>query len=184
MAAADLSLGVKLSGSGTLFGALAGSTRSDRVTLGRGDWDGMDLGWLFGTSDTPASGGQGYLNAWHCRDYTIAAGANQDLDLAGGVTDFEGSAITFTKIKVVLIGVQSPDGSKAVRVGPQGVANAWQGPFGGVAAANYLTVRRWLPLVLDTHAGYAVTAGTGDILRLNNPGASSIDVSVLIGGVQ
>lgn len=124
----------------------------------------------------------GQANKWHRSTRTIAAGANLDLDLAGGLTDSRGNTLTFTRIVGVIVAVVSPDGTKAVRVGPNGVTNAWQGPFGGVGAGNYLTTKYWLPLIDYSTGGFSVTAGTGDILRISNPGGSAVDIVVWVIG--
>jgi hypothetical protein len=83
----------------------------------------------------------------------------------------------------VLVGIDSPDGSKAVRVGPQNQANAWQGWFGGLGATVYDLEYWWLAR-MGPPAGWAVTAGSADQFVLYNPGATSIDVNVAIIGVR
>lgn len=111
---------------------------------------------------------------------TVTATTADNLDLAGSLTDPFGNTLTFAAIKAVLIAVDSPDGSKSLQVGPRAVANAWVGPFGD--ASDYLTVYCWLTLINPSAAGWSVTAGTGDLLCIYNPGATSVTYRVLILG--
>lgn len=127
--------------------------------------------------------GNQQANTLYVSQFSVSAGGNTDIDLAGGLTDFRGNTITFTAIKMLLLAISSPDGTKKLRVGPQGVSNAAQLWFGGVGATVYEevfdAVCRW-----NTYAGWGVTAGTGDILRVNNPGAGAVSANLILIGVQ
>lgn len=128
--------------------------------------------------------GSGQANEQFAKSYDITTGANQDLDLTGtALQNGLGENIAFTAIKLFVVAIHSPDGTKKVRVGPQGVANAWQGPYGGTGATVYEEVLEYM-VKINQYGGWTVTAGTGDILRINNPGASTVTVSVWLLGTK
>ena len=128
--------------------------------------------------------GLGKANRVFVQRYTVAFGTPLDLDLAGGLTDWYGNTITFTKIKcfgvgvpyatvggtapAVLLGCPASNGfvawlgdkSDLVRV-PNGFAHI----LGGDGASG----------------GFAVTAGTGDIMEITaeTSGSAVINVAFL-----
>lgn len=107
---------------------------------------------------------------WH-DTRTLTAAATENLDLAGILADPWGVAITFARVKGILV-VAAAGNTNNVVVGNSG-ANAFLGPFG--AAAHTVSVRPggvWLHLAPDATA-YAVTAGTGDILTVTNSAAGT-----------
>jgi hypothetical protein len=173
-AATNLSLTLGVTGQGKLSSSLDLSTPGDSVQIGAGNFDAISVAFDFGTASAQAK-------EWFHDERSILTGANDDLDLAGGLTNPFGTAITFTVVKWLIIDIDAPDGTKVLRVGPQGVANAWQGPHGGVAAGNYITVHRSL-FHVEPYTGWTVTAGTGDILRINNPGAGTVNYRIWLGG--
>ena len=146
----------------------------------------------------PAIFGKGSLPA-RLRSFTHGTGANQvnklfvaqrtlatltfdNLDLAGGLNDYNGAAITFTFLKWAYIAIVSPDGTKSLRVGPQNQLNALPGGWGGVGATVYQTLytdwEDYRPIT-----GHAVTAGTGDIFPIYNPGAGNVTYAILLAGL-
>ena len=131
----------------------------------------LDVTWSYGT-------GAGQFNQLVAGVATISAGANSDLDLAGSLTNPQGTTVTFTGIKWMIFAVDSPDGTKKVRVGNEGT-NPFNGPL---SSGGTLDILQGQDFVNPGAAGWTVTAGTGDKLRLNNPGASSITVYYIIAG--
>lgn len=126
--------------------------------------------------------GTGKANLYYLAKRTLAATTYDLLDLAGGLTAFNGATLTFTKIKRILVAPYTPDGTVKVRVGPQGQANPWVGPWtGGVGATVYKDVF-FREEFQHPYLGWDVTAGTGDIFPVYNPGASSIDYAIWIIG--
>jgi hypothetical protein len=116
---------------------------------------------------------------------TIAASGNDDLDLAGVLTDPLGAPLTFVKVKALIVAAASGNTNNVV-VGGAGT-NGWVGPFG--AATHTVTVRPGGALVLMTGAGdangYAVTAGTGDLLRIaNSAGVTPVTYDIVIVGTS
>lgn len=175
---------LRLDGSGLMRAVFAGSRVSEKFSIGSGDWDALLAAFATGDSDVPSSAGVGYANQWYVAERSILTTANDDLDLAGGLTNAMGQVVTFTKIKFLLIAIDSPDGVKKLRFGPQNVANAWAAGFGALGATLYKDVFDWEVLVNNKWAGVAVTAGSADVLRINNPGAGTVTYRLLVIGVQ
>lgn len=102
---------------------------------------------------------------------TLAASTGEDLDLAGGLTDPFGQTITFAKIKGLLVAA-APGNTNNVVLG-NAAENGWVGPFD--ADDNTIAVKPGgvLMLLAPDAAGYAVTAGTGDLLHVANGGSGS-----------
>lgn len=142
-------------------------------SIGSNGFDAINFELTFGTGND-----QG--NQWWMDERTLANGANDDLDLAGSLTSDFGETITFTTIKLIIIAIDSPDGTKFVSVGPLAQANAWAAMFGdasdGIKVYNFL-------INGDTKAGFAVTAGTGDKLRIANSSGVSVTYRILLVGV-
>lgn len=116
---------------------------------------------------------------------SLAAGANLDIDLANAsntVKDRAGRPLNLARVYAVVLAVTSPDGTKALRLGPQNVANGCQLWFGGTGATAYELVENGV--VRWSYSGWTVTAGTGDILRVNNPGATTVAGSLYLVGKQ
>jgi hypothetical protein len=172
----SMSLSLSLNGNGALTKVGPVETVTSPLSFGSGGWDAMSFNLAFGTGNN-----QG--NTWFSEERTLAAGASKDYDLAGGLVNSLGDTLTFTAVKLVLVAIDAPDGTKAVRVGPQGVANAWQGPWGGTGATNYTEVGNWLPVVNHPTTGYPVTSGTAEALRVNNPTGGGVTYRILIAGV-
>jgi hypothetical protein len=103
---------------------------------------------------------------------TLAASANEDLDLAGVLLDAFGSAITFARIKGLIIAAAAGNTNNVV-VG-NSTSNAWATLLG---ATSTVTLRPGAFFAVGTGTadptGYAVTAGTGDLLRITNSGAGT-----------
>lgn len=164
---------------GTVQWGKAGTltTATDAISFGSGSWDAMTLSLTFGDATNK-------IEQIYQTEASILTTANSDLDLAGSLTNSFGETITFTYVKFLLVAIDTPDGTKQLRVGPQNVTNGWQGPWGGVGATVYTDVYNWSVLVNNPWTGHAVTAGTADILRLNNPTGVTVTHRTLIFGVQ
>jgi hypothetical protein len=133
---------------------------------------------------TVLDNGRVQANDWFRGVVTIAATTTVTLDLIGSSRQNPwGVDLAFTSLRYVLAAVVNADGSKKVRIGPQNTANAAQLWFGGVGAQAY-DEECWRLEKFSPPAGWAVTAGTGDLFVLNNPGGSSIDVALLLAGVK
>jgi hypothetical protein len=169
--------------SATIQIALGGTlTQDDTVAVQTDTINGQSLALpmlSFGIADGT---GAGQASKWYRAKRTIAAGANDDLDLSGVLASpLTGATLAFTGIKAIIISIYSPDGTKLLRVGPGSVSNPWSGPIKGTTP--YIEVPYVLPLISPSAAGWSVTAGTGDILRITNPGATSVDYFIWIVGI-
>lgn len=157
-------------------GKLADATELSQVTAqyGQGVLPSLDVSLTSGT-------GSGKANDWHLGQRTLAATTFDLIDLAGGLTNYRGTALTFTKIKRILVALTSPDGTAKLRVGPQNQSNPWAGPWGGSGATVYQDVLHSLDL-WHPYAGWTVTAGSADIFPVYNPGGSSVTYSLWVIG--
>lgn len=106
---------------------------------------------------------------------TLASGAVEDLDLAGGLTDPLGNTLNFARVKAILVRADA-DNIDDVIVGG-GVSDGFQGPFG--AADNTVAVPPGGALLLAApQDGWPVTAGTGELLQIASEGDASPPSSV------
>ena len=102
---------------------------------------------------------------------TLSASANEELDLAGGLTDAFGTSITFTSIKGIIVYAASGNTNDVL--------------VGGAAANGFI---EWVSDTSDEIVvkpggmfmlynpaadGYTVTASTGDLLRFENSSSGS-----------
>jgi hypothetical protein len=115
---------------------------------------------------------------------TLTASSSETLDLAGVLLDPFGVAITFARVKVLLIAADAANTNNVV-VG--GGATTLTGIFG--ATTHTAVIRPGAALAWVTGAadatGYAVTAGTGDLLQVANSGAGTpVSYSVIVIGTS
>lgn len=101
---------------------------------------------------------------------TLSASASEELDLSGSLEDPLGGSAVFAEVVAVEVRA-SADNTNDVVVGGAS-SNAWVGPFG--AADNTFAVPPGGVLVFNhPGAGWAVTAGTGDLLQVENGGSGT-----------
>lgn len=116
---------------------------------------------------------------------TIAASGNDDLDLAAGLNDAFGTSITFAKVKAIVVSAAAGNTNNVL--------------VGGDATSTFLT---WVSAEPDSiilrpgttfalvcgsadATGYAVTATTGDLLRITNAAAgTSVTYDIVIIGTS
>lgn len=120
---------------------------------------------------------------WHDQR-TIAPSSNDDLDLAGVLAGLLGGTVTFARIKGILVAASSANANNVV-VGAA-AANPWATLLG---ATHTLQVRPGAAFCAfageGDSTGYAVTAGTGDILRIANGGAgTSVTYDIILVGAS
>jgi hypothetical protein len=112
---------------------------------------------------------------------TLAASASEDLDLNGVLTDAFGASLAFAEIKAIMIKAAAAN-TNNITIGGA-ATNQFVSPFG--AGTHTLTLRPGgvLLLVAGDATGYAVTAGTGDLLKIANAAAgSSITYDIVLIG--
>jgi hypothetical protein len=113
---------------------------------------------------------------------TITASGTDDLDLSGtALQDILGQNLALVRVK--LIAVYAATGNTNNVVVGAAASNQFIGPFGAATHTLALPPGGSLLVVSPTAAGWAVTAGTGDLFRVANGGAStSVTYDVIIGG--
>lgn len=111
---------------------------------------------------------------------TIAASGNDDLDLAGGLTDIFGNTLTF--VEVASIEIRAAAGNTNNVVLGNAASNQFVGPLGG--ATHTIALKPGAVFAIgDPGAGWAVTAGSADVLRIANSGAgTSVTYDIVIIG--
>jgi hypothetical protein len=111
---------------------------------------------------------------------TLAASANEDLDLAGSLMSAFGAAITFASIKAILVRAKATNNNNVV-IGPA-ASNGFLGPFAD--ASDRISVRPGGVAIITAPAtGWPVTPGTGDLLNIANSAAgSAIDYDIILIG--
>jgi hypothetical protein len=128
---------------------------------------------------TTADGaGAGQANRIWSDSRTIAGSATDSLDLAGSLTDPFGAALTFARIKGLIVAAPLAN-TTDVRI-TRPASNAV--PL--LSAAGYIPVKPgglfvWFD---PSAAGVVVTAGTGDLLDMVNSGATAATYDVVIIG--
>lgn len=116
---------------------------------------------------------------------TVNASSNDDLDLAGSLTDANGATLTFARIKALIVKA-SASNSNNVLVGGD-ATNTFLTYV--VTEGDAIVLRPGAELALFAGSadatGYAVTAGTGDLLRISNSGAgTSVTYDIVIVGAS
>lgn len=114
---------------------------------------------------------------------TISASSSENLDLAASLVDPFGTTLTFVKIKGLIIRASTGNTNDVVVGGA-----ASNGFINWVAdATDKINIRPGGLFVLidPTGSGYAVTASTGDILKVaNSSSGSSVTYDVIIIGTS
>ena len=102
---------------------------------------------------------------WHDQR-TLSASTSEDLDLAGSLTNSFGTTVTFARIKGIIVSAASGNGDN-IQVG-----GAASNQFVNWVAnsSDIINVRPGgtFALIAPDATAYAVTAGTGDLLKINN----------------
>lgn len=119
---------------------------------------------------------------WHDQR-TILTAADDDLDLAGVLTNAFGATVTFVKIKGILIVNTSTTAGDELYL-DSSVTNGFLAPFNG-SATSKVEIGADSPLLLCSKKdGWTVTAATGDILRIHNANAGSVTYKIVIWGTS
>ena len=114
---------------------------------------------------------------------TLAASATEDLDLAGGVENSFGDTLTFVDVRMICVKASS-DNTNDVLVGGA-ASNAFVNWVSNSSDVVVVKPGGVLFLYTPTDPGYAVTAGTGDLLKIaNSAGSTSVTYDIYIGGTS
>lgn len=115
---------------------------------------------------------------------TIAASSSEDLDLAGVLLDAFGAAITFARIKGLIVAAAAGNTNSVV------VGAAAETPWATLlSSTGTVTLRPGAFVAVGTGAadatGYAVTASTGDLLKVaNSSSGTSVTYDIHIIGAS
>lgn len=114
---------------------------------------------------------------------TLTASSTEDLDLAAVLTDTYGAAITFARIRMIIVKAAAGNTNNVVVGGA--ATNTWVGPFG--AATHTVAVQPndiYMQVASGTTA-WPVTAGTGDLLKIaNSAGGTSVTYDIFLVGAS
>lgn len=136
--------------------------------------------------DAQLSDGSGNNQAnmlWH-DVRTLAAGAHEDLVLSSLTQSIFGNAVTtdFAAIKALLIVNRQATAGDDLLVGGAST-HPWGAPFGAAAHQVRVPADSCL-LLVNSGAGWGVSAASADQLRIANTGSDSIDYKVVLIGVH
>lgn len=136
------------------------------------------IGWGDRQLDSGVASGQ--ADRVYAKTITLAASANQDIDLSGALLDAIGGSAVFAKVKA--IAVKAADGNTNNVVVGGAAANGFVGPFG--ATTHTVAVPPGGRFVIFAPvAGWTVTAATADLLRVANSGAgTSVTLDLIVIG--
>lgn len=111
---------------------------------------------------------------------TLAASATENLDLAGVLSGAFGATLTFAEIVAII--VRAADGNtNNVEVGGA-ASNAFATPFGDASDVVVIPPGGAM-MLLAPNTGWAVTASTGDLLKIaNSAGGTGVTYDILIVG--
>lgn len=97
---------------------------------------------------------------------TIAASGNEDLDLSGALSNAFGTSIAFTAIKAIRVKAAAAN-TNDVQISPA-ATNGWLGPFADASDIISVPPGGQFLMTREDATGWAVTAGTGDLLNVAN----------------
>lgn len=127
--------------------------------------------------------GAGEANRIFADRRTLAASASESLDLAGTLLDAFGDTLTLTRVKALIVVAAAANTNNVVIGGA--VSNAWVGPFGAAAHTAQVRPGGMAVFACTDATGWAVTAGTGDLLQMANSGAgSAVTYDVIVVGTS
>lgn len=110
---------------------------------------------------------------------TLAASANEDIDLAGVLANAFGSTITAAEIVAIFISAAAGNTNNVNVTRP--ASNGFIGPF--LAASDGVAVKPGEWQLFASQSGWAVTAGTGDLINIaNSAGSTSVTYDIVIVG--
>lgn len=132
---------------------------------------------LLATAFTDGVGANQCNQHWHDRR-TLAGGASETLDLSGSLTQFQGTTVTLSRIKVLYIYNRSTTKVLTIDPDPAGV-DGW------TAFITDNLVLRPGGAILATApdaTGWTVAGGTNDKLRITNDAGDSCDYDIYVAG--
>ncbi|MFZ5674276.1 MAG: hypothetical protein ACOZAM_15045 [Pseudomonadota bacterium] len=113
---------------------------------------------------------------------TLAASANEDLDLAGVLADDFGSTLTFVKVRGIWIKAAAGNTNNVI-IKPAS-SNGFTGPFGAATHTITLPPDGSFQVTAPVN-GWTVTAGTGDKINIaNSAGSTTVTYDIHVIGAS
>jgi hypothetical protein len=163
----SLSASIKLSVSGSL---------SNAIDIGSA---GYSFNKTYTNNFANGTGANQANNIW-TDSRSVNASSNDDLDLAGSLTNAFGATLTFTNVKAIIIKSDADNGDD-LEVGAEGSADF--ATFFGDASDKIIVPPGGMFCLTNPGAdGFGVTATTGDILRIANTdsgGSATYEIIVI-----
>lgn len=113
---------------------------------------------------------------------TLSGSSSENLDLAGSLTDPFGTTLTFARVKFIFVKAASANGGNIIVGGA--AANTFVGPFADATDKVQIPAGGHFQVGDAGATGWVVTAGTGDILKVENSDASSATYDIVIIGAS
>ncbi len=114
---------------------------------------------------------------------TLAASGNEELDLAGGLTDAFGNTLTFSAIKGMILKAAAGNTNNVLLGGA--AVNAFVNWVSDATDEIVIKPDGLFVLIDPTAGGYGVTASTADLLRIENSGAGTgVTYDLIIIGIS
>lgn len=170
--------------------ALAGGVTADLSAHVAGSYSGAnDLGSVAFTFNQTADAGYaagtgtGKADKLFSDQRTLAASGTENLDLAGVLADPLGATLTFGHVKAIYIHAAAAN-TNDVCVGGA-ASNGFVGPFADATDIACVKPGGALLITAPAGAGWAVTASTGDLLKVaNSGGTTGVTYDVVIVGTS
>lgn len=116
---------------------------------------------------------------WQDSGRSISASSNENIDLAGALTDAFGASVVAAEIVLLFVRARSTNTNNVQVTRP--ASNGFAGPF--LATGDGIAVKPGEWAVFVSQSGWAVTASTGDLLNIANSGSGSAVVyDIVIAG--
>jgi hypothetical protein len=155
-----------------VFGTYAGANGLGSVTFG------FDLPTALQLS---AGTGAGKADKLFSDQRTLAASGSESLDLAGVLSDPFGATLTFGHVKWIYIKAAAAN-TNDVCIGGA-ASNTFVGPFADATDKVCVKPGGVAIFAAASGAGWAVTASTGDLLKVaNSGGTTGVTYDVIIAG--
>lgn len=108
---------------------------------------------------------------------TIAAGADDVLDLAGSLADDYGDNLDFAQVILIFVKADAANGGNLIVGGAD--SNAFAGPFG---PEDTYTIKPGEWMRLESRRGWDIVGGATDNLKIRNTGDTAASYAILVLG--
>jgi hypothetical protein len=112
---------------------------------------------------------------------TVAANSYQDIDLSAGLLDAFGNSLALAKVNGLIATAAATNDNEAY-VGAGGSIGMWS-LFGTQGAKLRVRPGGMMAVAAPDAAGYGVVSGSARMLRLTNPGAGLVTITLMVIGV-